>query len=117
VRSVGPDISGTIDQLDNISLTEVSGFKELATRSRLIQAPSPSRATDLKPCRAELQPQLREGGRRIYPSFGSHFRDLKFFAMAIWEVKLGSAILGLAGRETPVSHPILVTYTTLEGVK
>jgi hypothetical protein len=30
-RSVGPDISGTINQLDNISLTEVSGFKELAT--------------------------------------------------------------------------------------
>jgi hypothetical protein len=30
VRSVGPDVGSTIDQLDNISLNEVSGFKELA---------------------------------------------------------------------------------------
>ena len=30
MRSVGPSVGGTIDQLDNISLSEVSGFKELA---------------------------------------------------------------------------------------
>lgn len=30
VRSVGPDVSGTIDQLDNIPLDTVSGLKQLA---------------------------------------------------------------------------------------
>src|SRR5437879_13896675 len=31
VRSVGPSIGSTIDQLDNLSLTEVGGLSELAT--------------------------------------------------------------------------------------
>lgn len=30
VRDVGPDVSGTIDQLDNIPISEVSSLKELA---------------------------------------------------------------------------------------
>jgi hypothetical protein len=30
VRTVGPSIGGTIDQLDNLSLSEVGGSKELA---------------------------------------------------------------------------------------
>jgi len=30
VREVGPPVSGTIDQLDNVTLDEVSGFKTLA---------------------------------------------------------------------------------------
>jgi hypothetical protein len=45
VRSVGPDVGSTIDEIDNNSLNEVSGFKELAQPWYSDQI-LPSRLTD-----------------------------------------------------------------------